>query len=64
MPLCEIWVSPCSTSTSSNATPSRSATICDSAVSWPWPCGEMPVMTSTLPVGSIRIAACSQPPAP
>ena len=61
--MCEIWVSPCSTSTSSNATPSWSATIWLHAVSCPWPCGLVPVMTSTLPVGSIRIAACSQPPA-
>ena len=48
---------------SSNGTPSRSATIWLHAVSWPWPCGLDPVITSTLPVGSIRIAACSQPPA-
>ena len=33
-------------------------------VSWPWPCGEVPVITSTLPVASIRTVACSQPPAP
>ncbi len=35
MPLAEIWVSPCSTSTSSNGTPSRSATIWLNAVSCP-----------------------------
>ena len=64
MPLDEIWVSPCSTSTSSNGTPSRSATIWLHAVSWPWPWGETPVMTSTLPVASMRMLALSQPPAP
>ena len=64
MPLGATWVSPCSTSTSSKATPSRSATICDQAVSWPWPWAEEPVTTSTLPVGSIRTEALSQPPAP
>ena len=63
MPLCDDAVSPCSTSTSSNGTPSRSATICDHTVSWPCPCGEVPVITSTLPVGSMRIDAVSQPPA-
>ena len=45
-------------------TPSRSATIWLNAVSWPWPCALAPVTTSTLPVGSIRTLACSQPPAP
>ena len=64
MPFGEIWVSPCSTSTSSNGTPSWSATIWLHAVSCPWPCGDEPVTTSTLPVGSIRMDACSQPPAP
>ena len=57
-------MSPCSTSTSSKGTPSWSATIWLHAVSWPWPCGVEPVTTSTLPVGSIRIEADSQPPAP
>ena len=57
MPLGAICVSPCSTSTSSKGTPSRSATIWLHAVSWPWPCGEAPVMTSTLPVASIRMLA-------
>jgi hypothetical protein len=62
-PLCEVRVSPCSTSTSSNATPSSSATIWLHAVTWPCPCGLVPVTTSTLPVGSTRTAADSQPPA-
>ena len=59
----EVWVSPCSTSTSSNATPSLSATIWLHAVSCPCPWALAPVITSTLPVGSIRIEAVSQPPA-
>src|ERR1035437_6902583 len=29
----------------------------------PWPCGEMPVMTVTLPDGSILTVALSHPPA-
>ena len=64
MPLGETWVSPCSTRMSSNGTPSWSATIWLHAVSWPCPCALDPVTTSTLPVGSIRIEAFSQPPAP
>ena len=64
MPRVEIAVSPCSTSMSSNGTPSESATSWLQAVSWPCPCGVEPVTTSTLPVGSIRMAAFSQPPAP
>ncbi len=63
MPLCDDWVSPCRISTSSNGTPSWSATIWLHAVSWPWPWADDPVITSTLPVGSMRIDACSQPPA-
>ena len=63
MPLGETWVSPCSTRMSSNGTPSWSDTIWLQAVSCPWPCALEPVTTSTLPVGSIRIDACSQPPA-
>ena len=64
MPRGEIWVSPCSTSMSSNGTPSWSATIWLQAVSWPCPCPDEPVTTSTLPNGSTRIDAVSQPPAP
>ena len=56
-------VSPCSTSTSDGSQPSWSATICDHAVSWPWPCGEVPVTTWNVPVGRQRIVAVSQPPA-
>ena len=63
-PLGEDCVSPWITSTFSNGTPSWSATICDQAVSWPWPCADEPVTTSTEPEGSIRMDAVSQPPAP
>jgi hypothetical protein len=52
------------TSTISGATPSFSEMICDHAVSWPWPCGVEPVTTWTMPVGSTRTVAASQPPAP
>ena len=63
-PLAATCVSPCSTSTASNGTPSRSATIWLNTVSWPWPWALAPVMTSTVPVASMRTLACSQPPAP
>ena len=48
---------------SSGVTPRPSATICDHVVSWPWPCGDVPVATTTFPVGRHRIVAASQPPA-
>src|SRR5579859_43419 len=57
-----VRVSPCSTSTSSKATPSWSATIWLHEVSCPCPCGLVPVTTSTLPVGRTRTVAASQPP--
>ena len=57
-------VSECSTSMLSGSMPMRSATIWDQVVSWPWPCGVDPLTTWTLPVGSIRTVAASQPPAP
>ena len=44
--------------------PRRSATICENVVSWPWPCGEVPISACTVPVGRQRIVAASQPPAP
>ena len=56
-------VSLCSTSMSSGLMPSFSATIIDHAVSWPWPCGAVPVTTCTLAVGRTRTVAASQPPA-
>jgi hypothetical protein len=31
-------------------------------VTWPWPCGEVPMMAYTRPVGSRRTLAVSQPP--
>ena len=42
-------VSPWITSTSSKPTPSWSATICAKVVTWPWPCGEIPITTRTVP---------------
>lgn len=56
-------VSLCSTSTSSGATPIFSATIMLHAVSWPCPCGAVPVTTWILFVGRTRTVAASQPPA-
>ena len=56
-------VSPCSTTTSSMGTPSRSAAICAKLVSWPCPCGVAPVITVTLPEISMRTQPHSQPPA-
>jgi hypothetical protein len=58
----ETWVSPCRISTSSNGTPSWSATIWLNAVSCPWPCAVDAGDDLDLAGGSIRIAACSQPP--
>ncbi len=48
---------------SSGSMPSLSATIIDQEVSWPWPWGVAPLTTWTLPVGSTRTVAASQPPA-
>ena len=56
-------VSPWITSMSSTGMPRESLAIWLHAVSWPCPCGEVPVTSSTLPVGRIRIVQCSQPPA-
>ena len=41
-----------------------SATIWAKVVSWPWPCGEMPVKTVTSPLGSTRTVALSNGPKP
>src|SRR5919106_2975176 len=62
-PIGAVRVSPCTTMTSSNGTPSASAAIWAKVVSWAWPCGEVPVTTSTLPSGNTRTVAASQPPA-
>ncbi len=56
-------VSPWTTSMSSKGTPITSLAIWLQAVSWPWPCGDVPVISSTLPVGRTRMVQCSQPPA-
>ena len=37
---------------SSGRSPSWSATICDSTVSWPWPCTVTSAVTDTAPSGS------------
>ena len=52
-------VSPVTTVTSSNETPSWSATTCANAVLWPWPCGVAPVVSVTLPVVEMRTVAPS-----
>ena len=57
-------VSPWTTTTASMETPRRSATIWAKVVSWPWPCGEMPVVTVTVPLGSTRTVALSKGPKP
>ena len=46
-------VSECSTRTFSNGTPSVVATICENAVSWPWPCALVPTRAVTVPSSSI-----------
>ena len=55
-------VSPWITSTFSGSVPSRSATICASVVSSPWPCGDVPVKTVTAPVMCTRTIADSHRP--
>ena len=42
-PIAPVPVSPCMISTFSGSTPSLSATTWAIVVSWPWPCGEVPV---------------------
>src|SRR6185437_8716354 len=63
IPYCTIAVSPWITVTSFTLTPSSSAAICAKEVSSPCLCGEAPVRIVTLPVGSTRTVALSQPPA-
>ena len=52
-------VSPVTTSTSSNRTPSSSATSCAKTVAWPWPWVVRPVATLTLPEVSMWTCAPS-----
>ena len=52
-------VSPVTTSTSSNFTPSSSATSCANTVAWPWPWVVRPVATLTLPEVSMWTCAPS-----
>ncbi len=54
--------SPKRSSTSSRPTPSRSAAIWANVVSWPWPCGDEPLRTSSRPVGSSSASAVSNSP--
>jgi hypothetical protein len=53
-------VSECSTSTASGATPRVEATNRAKAVSWPWPCGAVPVRTVTRPSGPTATAPYSR----
>ena len=63
MPSGDTIVSPWITSTLSSGTPNRSATSCENVVTWPCPCGEVPTIACTVPVGRKRIVDASQPPA-
>ena len=45
----------------SGEVPSSSATICDSVVRRPWPCGEAPIRASMNPDGSMASSTVSQP---
>ena len=59
----DVWLSNSSTvATSSGVSPSSSATICATAVSWPWPCGAVPIVTTTLPLAFTRTCAQSEAP--
>src|SRR5256886_11754362 len=48
--------------TSGGVSPSSSATIWDTIVWWPWPCGVVPMITITRPSGSILTVADSTAP--
>src|ERR671938_372059 len=48
---------------SSIGTPRSSAAIWEKVVTWLWPCGVVPIIISTLPVGRSLMVAASQPPA-
>ena len=61
-PIGVLSVSPWTILTSSTPTPSSSATICANVVSSPWPCGDAPMNTFTLPLGWKRTIALSQSP--
>jgi len=54
-------VSPRTTETVANGTPSTDATIWATVVSSPWPCDVTPASTVTAPEGSIRTVAPSWP---
>ena len=54
-------VSECTTLTSPIGTPSVHETSCAHVVSWPWPCGEVPVLTVTVPSSSTVQVPTSTP---
>ena len=64
MPNCTLSVSPWTIWTWSIEIPSRSATSCENAVSWPWPWLCEPVRTSMVPTGLTRTSADSHKPTP
>ena len=49
---------------SDSGIPSRSATIIENDVAWPWPCAEVPDMTTADPSGWIWTDPNSDPPKP
>ena len=61
MPRGTLRVSECSMRTSSIGTPSVHDTSCAHVVSWPWPCGEVPVLTVTMPSSSTVHVPTSAP---
>jgi hypothetical protein len=54
-------VSVWTTVTVSASTPRVFATSCAKAVSWPWPCGEAPVLAVTRPRASTATSPYSKP---
>jgi hypothetical protein len=59
LPILTNSVSPWRKSIISNGSPSFCATICENAVSWPWPWLKVPMISSTRPWGETRTIACS-----
>ena len=60
MPFGVASVSPQTTLTLDGSVPTRSATSCANAVSWPWPAGHAPVCRVTAPSVPTRTTADSQ----
>ena len=63
-PIGVLLVSPWRTAILLKSAPSSSATIWAKVVSCPCPCGEMPVITVTVPLGSTRTLLDSYGPKP